>query len=68
MNNNLKTISIYSDSIEANIAKGKLEAEGVRCFLKNETITNNTGFSSMYGGIELMVGESDVERAKDLLL
>lgn len=67
MNHNLVTVDIFPDSLAAHIAKGKLESEGISCFLKNESIINNTGLNFTYGGIELMTREEDEKRAKAIL-
>lgn len=67
MNQKFVTISIFANSIDANISKGKLESEDIKCFLKNDTIIGNTGFNVTYGGIELVVKEQDAERARAIL-
>lgn len=55
----------FSDYIEANIVLGRLQNEGINCWLKNE---NSALFVPMpIAGIRLMVTESQVERALDLI-
>ncbi len=67
MDQKLVTIDTFTNSIDANISKGKLESENITCFLKNDTIIGNTGLHVTYGGIELVVKEEDTERAKAVL-
>lgn len=54
---------------EAHMIKGRLENEGVACFLKNEESTNMLPmFNNMTGGgVQLMVFEKDAERARKIL-
>lgn len=66
MEHNLITISAFADSISAHVAKSQLESHGIGCFLKNDTAVANTGLH-VYGPIELMVAEEDVEKAKAIL-
>lgn len=58
----LITIATYSNPTEAHIAKGLLEAEGIRCQLKNEIIAQ-----TLPVGVELMVAAEDEERAEGIL-
>lgn len=58
----LITIATYSNTTEAQIAKGLLEAEGIRCQLKNEIISQ-----TLPVGVELMVAAEDEERAESIL-
>jgi len=67
MDKELVTINVFADPTDANISKGKLEAEGIKCFLKNETMTGSTGLHVTYGGIELVVAEQDSAKAKSIL-
>jgi len=61
-------IDAYSNYIEANIVLGRLQEEGIECWLKDEnTSTIMPIWNQATGGIRLMVAESDVERALQLL-
>lgn len=55
--------------IEANIIKGKLESEGVYCFLTNEHFSSlMPHFSGMLGaGVQVMVNRDALPRAQELL-
>ena len=54
---------------EAHIVKGRLESEGITCFLKDiHTIQANNIYSNALGGIKLQVLEADIEKSVELLL
>ncbi len=68
MSNHLITIQTFMDPHDAHLAKGQLEAEGLFCFLKNETAINAIPIlSNGMGWIELQVGEGNVNQAKQIL-
>ena len=53
---------------EANIILGRMQNEGINCWLKDENTATITPFlSNAIGGIKLMVTESQAERASELL-
>jgi len=54
---------------EAHMIKGRLENEGIDCFLKNEEATNMLPmFNNMAGGgVQIMVFEKDFERAEEIV-
>ena len=58
------TIARYPTPVEANLARGRLEVEGIRA-----TLANELSVLSGFGGesIELQVGRTDVERASAIL-
>ncbi len=46
------------------IIKGRLESEGIECFIKDElTVQTNPVYSYAVGGVKLQVKEEDVEAA-----
>lgn len=58
----------FNDYIEANIILGRLQTEGVNCWLKDENSATITPFfSNAIGGIKLMVAEAEAARAIELL-
>lgn len=65
----IKPIASYTDSIEANIALSKLQANDIPCFLTNE-LTNDMlwHMSQAMGGIKLMVHEDNFDKAQEVLL
>jgi DNA-directed RNA polymerase subunit RPC12/RpoP len=59
---------VYNNYIDANIIMGRLEEEGINCWLKDEnTVTIDPILTNAVGGIKLMVPESQAERAFELL-
>lgn len=59
---------VYSNYIDANIIMGRLEEEGINCWLKDEnTVTIDPILTNAVGGIKLMVAEPQAERAFELL-
>lgn len=62
------TLKVYANYIDAHIAQGHLEEEGVTCWLSNEhSATIWSGATLGGGGVRLMVEESEVPKAKELL-
>ena len=62
------SVASFNDYIEANIILGRLQNEGVNCWLQDENSATITPFfSNSIGGIKLMVAESQAERATELL-
>jgi len=65
---NYLPVQYYSNYIEAHIAQGKLQEEGISCWLKDEnTVTVNPIWTHALGGIKLMVAEPQIERAREIL-
>lgn len=59
----------FTNYIDAHIILGKLEAEGIDCWLKDENTVNIMPvWTNAVGGIKLMVAEDQVERSRELLL
>jgi hypothetical protein len=64
----LITIANFPYPIDANLAKSRLEAEGIDCVLTNEHIAGmNWYWPLAIGGVGLQVAESDAERAVEIL-
>ena len=64
----LKSIASFSFPHEAHLAKSKLEASGIRAFIRDEhTITMNWFYSNALGGVRLQVLESQMEEAIEVL-
>jgi Zn finger protein HypA/HybF involved in hydrogenase expression len=61
-------VNSYNNYIEAHIAKGVLEEQDIRCWLKDEnTVTIDPILTNAIGGIKIMVPEVQAERALDIL-
>lgn len=62
------TVRSFDNYIDANIMLGKLQNEGITCFLRDEyTVTIDPILTNAVGGIKLTVPEADVPRAVHLL-
>jgi len=65
---NFVELRSFDNYIPANIIQGRLEAEGVFCYLADANTSTIIPFlSNSIGGIKLMVSDDDVEKAKSLL-
>lgn len=68
MKRELVKLETYFDIMQAQIAKSKLEAFGVFCFLQDENLVQIDWLRTIaYGGVKLFVREEDVEYARELL-
>ena len=64
----LVTIATFPGPVEAEIAKSRLESEGIPSFLGNELASGMMPFLKPgLGGVSLQVARDDVERAKEIL-
>ncbi len=64
----LVTIMKFPSPVDAEIAKSRLESEGIPAFLGNELASGMMPFlSSGLGGVSLQVAAHDAERAKEIL-
>ena len=61
-------VRVYDNYISAHIARGRLEEEGIRCWLKDEnTVTIDPVLTNAVGGIKLMVEKSRSGEAAGIL-
>ncbi len=68
MSTTFKTIARYQYTSEAQIMKGRLEADGIKVFLQdNVTIDTDPLVSNAIGGVKLKVLSEDVIKAKHIL-
>jgi hypothetical protein len=68
MSDELATIAMFWSPVEANLAKGRLEAAGITAFLQGEeAVAMNWLLSNALGGIKLQVAAQDLERAQACL-
>lgn len=64
----LVTIATFSSYFDAHLIKGRLEHEGVSCFIKDEnTVSINPMYDIAMGGIKLQVPENEVDTAREIL-
>ena len=58
----------FDNYIPAHIAMGRLKEEYINCYLQDEySVTIDPFLSNAIGGIKLMVAETQVERALEIL-
>lgn len=64
----LVTIASFRDYVQANIAKTKLESEGVDCWIADDVVVTLNWFESqLLGGVKLRVRESESREARAAL-
>lgn len=62
------TVATFDDSVRANMARLKLESEGIACFLADEMLVSTDWLmSNAVGGIKLQVREGQVAAARAIL-
>jgi len=67
MKTEFHTLGSFEFPADAVIIKGKLEAEGIPVFLRDEnTINTDPLISTAIGGVKLQVYSSDLDRAKEI--
>jgi hypothetical protein len=65
---NFVAVREFYDYISAHLVMGRLKEEDIVCHLQDEhTITTAPFLAPIFGGIKLMVPESQRDRALDLL-
>src|SRR5689334_18599460 len=65
---NFVLLQTYDNYVSAHIAKGRLEEDGINCWLKDEnTVTIDPVLTNAIGGIKLMVEASQKEKAAGIL-
>ncbi|WP_375237807.1 DUF2007 domain-containing protein [Aurantibacter sp.] len=68
MSNTFTTIARFNYSSEAQIIKGRLEADGIAVFLSDEfTIDTDPLVSQAIGGVKIKVPQEQAEKAKSIL-
>ncbi|MGZ5218856.1 MAG: putative signal transducing protein [Chitinophagaceae bacterium] len=61
-------LSSFDNYIPAHIALGKLKEAFINCYLQDEhSVTIDPLLSNAIGGIKLMVAETQLERARQIL-
>jgi hypothetical protein len=65
---NYITVLTFTYPYEVAIVRGRLESDGIECFVQDElTIQIHPFYSNAIGGIKLQVKESDLEQAVEIL-
>ncbi|MGP8214875.1 MAG: DUF2007 domain-containing protein [Bacteroidia bacterium] len=62
------TIATFTYPHQAAILQGKLESEGIECYVKDgNTVSANPFYSNAIGGVKIQVKENDVESANKIV-
>lgn len=62
-------LQVFTNYVDAHIVMGRLNEEGINCWLKDENIvTLGPLLTNAVGGIKLMVAATEFEMAKELLV
>ncbi len=68
MPDKLLTVASFSTPTEAEIVRSRLDLEGVRSFLSDETLVGmNWILGNAVGGVKVQVADSDFARAMEIL-
>ena len=65
MADKLVTLAAFSDSLQSELAKAKLEAEGIECIITEDVTHSLFGYAA--GAIKLQVKKNDTEKALKIL-
>lgn len=64
----LVVLDSFNSDVEAHIAQGVLESNGVKCIINNEIMSSIYPLTlTSIGGIKLLVRREDLELAKEIL-
>lgn len=68
MEDKIITFESYYDPMLAEIIRGRLESNGIECFIADSnTIGTNPLFNNAIGGVKIKIFESDLEKCKQIL-
>ena len=67
-NDRIVTLETYYDPILAEIIRGKLEANGITCYLADENMSIIMPiYNQAIGGVKIRIFEHDLEKAKSII-
>jgi len=68
MTGKIVTLDSYYDIMEAEIIRGRLEANNVKCFIADDNIlASNPAYNVAMGGVKIKVFEHDLEICRQIL-
>lgn len=68
MKDKIVTLDAYYDVMEAEIIRGRLEANDIPCFIADDNVLNsNPAYNLMIGGVKIKVFEHDLEKCHTIL-
>ena len=69
MEDKIVTLASYYDPILAQIILGRLQANGISCFIADEnTLAANPFYNQAIGGVKIKVFEHDIDKCREILL
>ena len=63
----LVTVDSFTNELEANLAKGALEAFGIDCMIARDDCGGQRPHLAFAGGLRLLVRADDAQRAREVL-
>jgi protein-tyrosine-phosphatase len=67
LDDRLVTVAAFNNPSEAYLLKGRLETEGIECFVADENMTNIGLYNPLVGGMKIQIRESDLAKATAVL-
>lgn len=67
MSEEIVLLQHFSTLYEAELAKGRLEAEGMMCFIQKGNQAAFNSFNGMSGDADLFVLKKDLKKAREIL-
>lgn len=64
---NTEVLATFPNSIDAHLLRAKLESEGIRCFLVNETFSDMLPiyYGLLGAGVQVVIGKEDMDKARE---
>ena len=68
MEDKIVTLESYYDPMLAQIILGRLQANGISCFIADEnTLAANPFYNQAIGGVKIKVFEHDLQKCREIL-
>ena len=67
MSDRLVTVATFYQPAQGYVLKGRLEAEGIPCFMQDEAASQTQLYAPIVGGAKLQVRESDLARVRRVM-
>jgi hypothetical protein len=63
----MKIVRIFGNDLEAQVARTKLESEGIPAFVSSDDCGGTEPFLQLTNGVRLMVNDEDIEQSQRIL-
>lgn len=63
----MKIVRIFGNDMDAQLARTKLESEGIQAFVASDDCGGTEPFLQLTNGVRLMVNEKDFDRSTQIL-